>query len=154
VKFIKPGNSNSHTNRSGWRTHVGRALIGAVAAWNLQCAAAFLLHPAGYAAAFELSGAAGEAAIRGIGVLFVMWNFPYLVALWHPLRHRVSLCEALAMQAVGVLGETLILRGLPAGHAGLRAAIGRFILFDGVGMALLIAAWLITARAWRSEAGG
>ncbi len=44
----------------------------------------------------------------GMGVLFLMWNVPYAVALWHPLRHRISLYEALAMQAIGLLGESLI----------------------------------------------
>jgi hypothetical protein len=111
-----------------------------VLAWNVQCAVAFLLAPATYAAGFELTGAAGEAAVRGIGVLFLMWNVPYGVALWHPVRHRVSLYEAVAMQGIGLVGETLILHSLPAALVTARTSLGRFILFDGVGLVLLLTA--------------
>jgi hypothetical protein len=38
--------------------------------------------------------------LRGIGVLFLMWNVPYLVALWHPIRHRISLYEWLAIRSI------------------------------------------------------
>ncbi len=55
-----------------------------VVGWNLECALVFLLSPAQYTAGFELSGVAGEAAVRGMAVLFVMWNIPYIVALWQP----------------------------------------------------------------------
>jgi hypothetical protein len=124
-----------------------RIFIALVLAWNVQCAVAFLAAPAPYAAGFELAGAAGEAAVRGIGVLFLMWNVPYAVALWHPARHRVSLYEALTMQGIGVVGETLILLSLPAALVVARASIGRFILFDAVGLVLLIlAAGLTRAR--------
>ena len=84
--------------RDGWRVWPARGLIGLVFAWNVQCALAFLVAPAGFAAGFELTGAPGEAAVRGVGVLFLMWNVPYAVALSHPLRRHVSLYEALAMQ--------------------------------------------------------
>jgi len=125
---------------------VVRLCIGLVLIWNVQCAVAFLVAPAGYAAGFELTGAAGEAAVRGMGALFLMWNVPYAVALWQPVRHRVSLYEAVVMQGIGLTGETLILLSLPAALVTARASIGRFILFDGVGLALLIVAALIMRR--------
>ena len=108
-----------------------------VVAWNLECALVFLLNPGAFAPAFELGGIPGDTAIRGFAVLFVMWNIPYLVALWQPRRNRVSLWEALAMQAVGVIGESLILFSLPAGYPSLYASILRFILFDAAGVVLL-----------------
>ncbi len=122
---------------------LARICIALVLAWNVQCAVAFLVAPATYAATFELTDAAGEAAVRGMGVLFLMWNVPYAVALWHPARHRVSLYEAVAMQGIGVVGETLILLSLPTALTIARASIGRFILFDAAGLALLIAATII-----------
>ena len=91
------------------RLWAARLLIAVVVAWNLECALVFLLNPAVFAPGFELSGVPGEAAVRGFGVLFVMWNIPYLVALWQPRRNRLSLWEALAMQLIGVIGESLIL---------------------------------------------
>lgn len=128
------------------RLHLARALIGLVILWNLQAAFTFLLWPESYLAAYELQGVAGAAALRGIGVLFLMWNIPYLVALWHPVRFRVSLYEALAMQTIGLLGEGIIYLSLPASYMVLQSSIFRFILFDGLGLLLLVtAAWITRA---------
>lgn len=124
------------------RLWLGRGLIGAVFLWNVQCAGAFLAAPAAYAPGFELSGAAGAAMVRGMAVLFLMWNVPYAVALWHPVRRRVSLYEAIAMQAIGLAGESLILGALGAGHPVAASTVTRFIAFDGAGLILLaLAAW-------------
>jgi hypothetical protein len=126
------------------RLWLARLMIVAVIAWNLQAAFIFLANPDAYAPAFELSGIPGAAAVRGIAVLFVMWNVPYLVACWQPHRYRLSLWEALVMQALGVLGETFILLSLPAGHTLLADSILRFIAFDAVGLPALGAALLLT----------
>jgi hypothetical protein len=126
------------------RLWLARLLIGVVFFFNLQCAVVFILNPGAYTAGFELTGAAGEGMLRGMGLLFLMWNVPYAVALSHPRRRRVSLLEAVAMQALGFFGETLLL-GLPGGHPALVDTVGRFILFDGVGLALLVTAlWLVS----------
>ncbi len=122
---------------------MARLLIGAVMAINVLCAVAFFVEPEHYAPAYELIGVPGEAAIQGFGVLFLMWNVPYLVALLHPQRHRTSLMEAVVMQSIGLLGETLILRGLPAAYPTLHLSLRRFILFDAAGLvALIVAAWI------------
>lgn len=126
-----------------WRVWAARILIGLTTAWNLQCAFAFLRNPQLFAPSFELSGVSGEAAVRGVGILFVMWNIPYLVALGHPLRHRLSLMEAWGMQLAGLAGETWLLTTLPGEHALLRASMQRFIIFDAAGLlALTLAYWL------------
>ena len=125
------------------RLNLARGLIGLVILWNLQAALVFLLWPERFITAFELQGAVGAAMLRGLGVLFVMWNVPYLVALWHPVRHRISLYEALAMQTFGLLGEVIIYLTLAAIHIALRASVLRFIAFDGLGLLLLlIAVWI------------
>lgn len=81
--------------------------------------------------------------VRALGVLFLMWNVPYAVALWNPVRYRVSLFEAVAMQAIGLAGESAIYFSLPSDFEIARASIVRFIFFDGLGLSfLLIAAWL------------
>ena len=126
------------------RLWLARLLIAAVIAWNLQAAFTFLMDPDAYAPAFELGGVAGAAALRGMAVLFVMWNVPYLVACFQPRRHRLSLWEALVMQIVGVLGETFILFGLPAGHILLAGSLIRFIAFDAAGLPALGAALFLT----------
>ena len=129
------------------RLWLGRLLIGMVMLWNVQCAVAFLVAPGIYASGFELSGPAGEAMVRGMGVLFLMWNVPYAVALWHPVRQRTSLYEAVAMQTIGLIGESLILVSLRGGHPVAAGSVTRFIAFDGAGVLLLaLAAW-VTRRA-------
>lgn len=136
------------------RLWLGRLLIGSVLLWNVQCALAFLSAPATYAPGFELSGPAGEAMVRGMAVLFLMWNVPYAVALWHPVRHRVSLYEAVAMQTIGLIGESLILWSLRDGHSVAAANVGRFIAFDGAGLVLLLLAVWVTRGRGLSHANG
>lgn len=128
---------------------LARLSIAIVTAWNLQCAVVFLLNPTAYMPGFELNGLPGQVALRGMAVLFVMWSIPYLVALWNPLRHRLSLWEALAMQLVGLAGESLILTGIPQAYPSLQQSICKFILFDGLGVGLLAVAVLFSARAGR-----
>jgi hypothetical protein len=126
------------------RLWLSRLLIAIVALWNLQAALVFFLWPQVYAAGFMLTGLPGETAIRGVGVLFAMWNLPYLVALWHPRRYRLALQLALAMQVLGVVGESLIYLTVPADYAVLRGSLLRFITFDAVGTLLLAGAcWLV-----------
>lgn len=121
------------------RLWISRLLIGLVTAWNLQAALTFILWPEQYMPGFELTGVPGVEA----GILFLMWNVPYLVALWHPCRYRLALGLALAMQVIGLVGESVILLTLPGEHASLRASITRFITFDASGLILLVAAfWL------------
>ncbi len=128
------------------RLWLARLLIFAVAAWNLQAALAFIGWPDSYAPGFELSGVPGAVAVRGTGLLFLMWNIAYLLALWQPVRYRLALLLAVTMQAVGVVGESLILVGLPLAHATLRASLLRFIVFDGMGLALLILACFLVKK--------
>ncbi|MBT3315397.1 MAG: hypothetical protein HN390_12380 [Anaerolineae bacterium] len=127
-----------------WRMGIARFLIAAVIGWNLQVAYVFLLFPERFLSGFELSGLPGEAAMRGMAVLFMMWNVPYLVAFWNPRKYRVSLIEAIAMQSIGLIGESFILSTLGTGHALLRTSIIRFIIFDGAGLIFLIGAFLLT----------
>ncbi len=111
---------------------------------NVQCALAFMVVPAAFAPGFELEGAVGEAMVRGMGVLFLMWNVPYAAAAWQPQKHRLSMLEAVIMQAIGLLGESAICLALPPGHALALASITRFIIFDGAGLVVLLAAAWIT----------
>jgi hypothetical protein len=128
------------------RIGFSRLLIAVVVFFNLQAALAFLIDPGKYAPGFELSGVAGEALVRGMGILFIMWNVPYLVALTHPVQHRLSLFEAIAMQAIGVMGESILLATLPEGHPALVMTALRFIAFDLGGLGLLILAAILTMR--------
>ncbi len=120
---------------------------------NLQCALAYIFNPLPYVAPFELSGEPGRAAVVGIGILFVMWQVPYVFALVHPERNRRSLLEAILMQAIGRVGESLLLRSIPLEHTALRASILRFIIFDAGGLLLLLTAAALTNRILKSTPG-
>ena len=126
------------------RLWLGRILILCVLVMNIQCAVVFILTPALFAPGFELQGPVGEAMVRGMGVLFLMWNVPYAVAAWQPQKQRVSMIEALLMQAIGVVGETAIFLALPLEHAVVRASVLRFVIFDSGGLVFLLAAAWIT----------
>jgi hypothetical protein len=126
------------------RLWLARVLVAIVTGWNLQVALVFILWPERFMHGFELAGVPGAAAVRGTGILFLMWNVPYLVALWHPRKYRLALGIAILMQLIGLVGESLILFTLPDGHALLGASITRFITFDGGGLLLLaVAFWLV-----------
>ena len=129
---------------------VARMLIALVLASNLLAAVAFLLQPETFLAAYELEGEVGAAVVRGVGLLFLMWNVPYAVALVHPVRFRVSLFEAIGMQTLAVVGESLILYSIPALHDTLRGSLQRFIVFDVAGLVLLVlAAWGLHSNSQR-----
>ena len=125
------------------RIWTSRLMIAIVTAWNLQAAVIFIISPQSFVHAYELSGVAGEAAVRGVGVLFLMWNVPYVFAVIHPTRYRLGLVSAMLMQLIGLIGESYILSTLPLDHMMLRSSIFRFIVFDGVGLLLLITAYLL-----------
>ena len=126
------------------RIWIARLCIGLVTAWNFQAAVIFIFSPSRFVGAYELSGTAGEAAVRGVGVLFLMWNIPYLLALYHPIRYRLALTLSLLMQFVGLIGESYILSTIPVEHVILRSSILRFIAFDGAGLLFLVTAYFLT----------
>jgi hypothetical protein len=140
-------------NKEFARLLLPRLLIFLVLVMNLQCAITYIFNPLPYVAPFELSGEPGRVAVIGIGILFVMWQVPYVFALVHPLRNHRSLLEAVLMQAIGLVGETLLLRSIPMAHTVLRASILRFVIFDAGGLLLLIVATATTFRLLKSDIG-
>ena len=129
---------------------MARLALAAVFVVNVQCALVFVIDPGAYAAAYELSGVAGQAAVRGLGIAFLMWNATYPPVIVNPWRHRTLACVVLAQQAIGLAGEGALLATLPAGHDVLAASVGRFIAFDAAGLVAMAAAfaWLaVVSRA-------
>jgi hypothetical protein len=121
--------------------------LGLVLTANLSAAIPYLIDPATYAGAFELDGLPGAAMVRGLGILFLMWNVTYLPVIVDPLRQRTLFAVVLAQQVVGLAGEIWILGSLPSGHAVLVASGQRFVVFDSVGLVLLGFACLLTRPA-------
>ena len=129
-----------------WVTPLARGALTVVLVWNLQAALAFILVPDAHTAGFEVEGVPGQVVVRGLGILFLMWNVPYVAALIHPLRQIVPFTCAVVAQFIGLVGETWLFVTLPPGHYALRATGLRFIAFDGVGFVLLV---LTLVLAWR-----
>ena len=127
-----------------WMIWVSRFLIFIVLFFNLQAAFEFIFHPQSYVTSFEVSGVPGNNLVSGMGILFLMWNIPYIFAVYHPLKNRISLIEAILMQATGVVGESILFYLLPQGHESLVNTVTRFVLFDGSGLVFLILALIIS----------
>lgn len=121
---------------------IARGLILVVTLWNIQCALVFIFKPVNFISSFNLSGVVGATVVRSIGLLFLMWNIPYLFALIHPIRWQICLWVAVIQQFLGVAGETWIRSLIPLEPV-LRSTIFRFIIFDAAGLFLLMAALVI-----------
>lgn len=140
------GGGSSRAELAEW---IARLAVAAVFAINLECALSFIVAPERYAAGFELMGIPGMAAVRGLGIAFLMWNATYPLVIWQPRRNRALFGVVLAQQTIGLAGETWLLATLPAGHDALAASTVRFAAFDGAGLVLMaaaLAAVLLTAR--------
>jgi hypothetical protein len=125
---------------------VARLVVGAVFLMNVGCGLSFLARPDRYAAGFEVGGAPGLVLVRALGVLFLMWNVTYPLVILRPGRTRALFAVVLVQQVIGLAGEIWIWVALPSGHAALRATGLRFILFDGIGLVGMVAAfWLLWA---------
>lgn len=118
-----------------WAARVGFAIVFII---NVQCAFAFVIDPGAYAGAYELTGVAGEAAVRGLGIAFLMWNATYPLFIVRPARSIGLGWIVVAQQLIGLIGESLLLAGLPAGHEQLADSIIRFVAFDAVGLVILV----------------
>lgn len=123
-----------------------RLLVAAVTLMNLQAALVFLIRPGDFLPAFELSGEPGRAMIQGVGLLFLMWCVPYVFAAIHPKRNFISLVQAVIMQAIGVIGESVLLVMIKGEHPQIHASVLRFIWFDSGGFVLLLVALLLMVQ--------
>ena len=131
-----------------WAT---RLALGVVFLFNVQCALVFIVRPGAYAPGFEVSGVAGEALVRGMGILFLMWNVTYPLAIWNPLRYRWLLLIIIVQQAIGLGGESWMLLALPPGHPALATTGYRFVLFDGGGLAAMVITFALLQALTRSS---
>ena len=106
--------------------------------FNVSCALAFVVRPAAYAPGFEVSGVVGEMLVRGIGILFLMWNVTYPLAIWDPWHYRWLFLIVIIQQTIGLTGEMWMLLTLSPGHATLATTGWRFVAFDGGGLVAML----------------
>ena len=122
---------------------LARLVLTVVFFFNVSCALAFVARPEAYAPGFEVSGIPGEALVRGMGFLFLMWNVTYPLAIWNPWRYRWLFLIIIAQQAIGLAGETWMLLTLPPGHTALATTGYRFTAFDGGGFVAMLGAFAL-----------
>jgi hypothetical protein len=127
--------------RRGW---IARILLSAVFTANLSAAIPFILTPERFTSGFEVSGIPGQVAVRGIGILFLIWNATYPPVIVRPGRYRVLFGVILVQQLIGLIGESVMYLALPESHHALRTTGLRFITFDGFGLLALIAGFLLS----------
>lgn len=130
---------------------LARLALIVVFCFNVNCALAFIARPAAYAPGFEVNGVAGEALVRGMGILFLMWNVTYPLAIWNPYRYRWLFLIVIVQQAIGLAGETWMLLALPPGHATLATTGYHFILFDGGGLMAMLVTFILMHLVRRSK---
>lgn len=123
-----------------WAVRVCFAIVFAL---NVQCALQFVFDPASYAPAFELSGIPGEAAVRGIGIAFLMWNATYPAFIVFPERFACLGAVVLVQQLIGAVGETAVFFEVHAAHPLLGEAIARFMVFDIAGLVVMGASFAL-----------
>lgn len=95
---------------------------------------------------FELSGLVGVFILQGFGILLLMWNVPYVFAFINPIKFMTSYFEAVIMQSIGLVGESLLVFSIPATLVSLHSSVNRFILFDGIGFILILTGFLILRK--------
>jgi len=128
---------------------LARLALAVVFFFNVSCALAFIARPEAYTPGFEVSGVPGETLVRGMGILFLMWNVTYPLAIWNPWRYRWLFLIVILQQAIGLAGETWMLLTLPPGHTTLLTTGCRFIAFDGGGFIALLVTFALMWIAWR-----
>ncbi len=125
-------------NRPHTTLWLARLALVVVFFFNVSCALAFVVRPAAYAPGFEVSGVVGQVIVRGIGILFLMWNVTYPLAIRDPWRYRWLFLIVIIQQVIGLTGETWMLLTLPPGHAALATTGWRFVAFDGGGLVAML----------------
>lgn len=125
---------------------IARILILLVFASNMYCAISFFLTPEAFTSAYQLSGEGAAAAIAGLGVAFAMWNVTYIPLIVFPYRFKVLFIVVLFQQIIGIAGETWIYQSLGISQALLASSIMRFIIFDAIGLVLLVIAFLLSGE--------
>ena len=125
---------------------VTRLLVLLVFISNMYCAVMFFFNPGDYTAAFQISGEGAQTAIAGVGVAFAMWNVTYLPIIVFPYKFTMLFGVVVAQQIIGLAGETYLYLGLGPAQAIVASSIMRFIIFDTIGLVLLIIALTLSMR--------
>lgn len=131
-------------HQTNTRIWVARVFVALVFAINVQCALQFILWPGAYTGAYQVEGASAEVMVRTVGICFLMWNATYPPIIARPDRYRVLFGVVIAQQAIGLVGESLLLATLQPGLEILASSIMRFVIFDAAGLVLLAIAFALS----------
>ena len=122
---------------------IARISVSLVFLFNIQSALIFLIRPELFMGAYELSGEVGQATIRGIGILFLMWNVTYPWVIKNPIKHIIIYHIVLLQSLIGIIGESWIFFTIRDSTPVLAESIQRFILFDGIGFIIMLIPFIL-----------
>lgn len=138
-------------NGGNKRIWVARVMVALVFLVNVQCAVQFIAWPESYVAAYQVESASAEAMVRTVGICFLMWNATYPPVIAFPSRYRMLFAVVIAQQAIGLVGESLLLASLGPGLEVLASSIVRFVAFDAAGLVVLAIAFLLSRQSRKVE---
>lgn len=133
---------------SAWFARIALLIV---FAWNVHCALVFIIFPQNFLSAYELSGVGGLVAIQGVGVVFLMWNATYPIVIFNPWKYRVIFIIIIIQQIIGLAGENFIKLTTASESSILRASLMRFVIFDSIGLALMLLAYVLMLIAYREK---
>lgn len=74
-----------------------------------------------------------------------MWNVPYVIAFKNPIKFMTSYLEAVILQLFGLVSESIDVLN-SCGPVSLQSSVTRFILFDYIGLILLLTGFLVLKK--------
>lgn len=74
-----------------------------------------------------------------------MWNVPYVIAFKNPIKFMTSYLEAVILQLFGLVSESIDVLN-SCGPVSLQSSVTRFILFDYIGLILLLTDFLVLKK--------
>jgi hypothetical protein len=123
-----------------------RLCIVCVFAWNMSCAISFIIDPSQGTVGYELSGVGAIAAIRGMGVIMLMWNISYIPLIYKPSRFRCMFVVVIIQQLIAVAGDMYVVLFDASSASMLYDSVTRFLMFDIAGIVLLIIAYFLSRK--------
>jgi hypothetical protein len=112
----------------------------------MSCAISFIIDPSQGTVGYELSGVGAIAAIRGMGVIMLMWNISYIPLIYRPSRFRCMFVVVIIQQLIAVAGDMYVVLFDASSASMLYDSVTRFLMFDIAGIVLLIISYFLSRK--------
>jgi hypothetical protein len=112
----------------------------------MSCAISFIIDPSQGTMGYELSGVGAIAAIRGMGVIMLMWNVSYIPLIYRPSRFRCLFVVVIIQQLIAVVGDIYVVLFDAPSASILRSSVMQFLAFDIAGIIALTIAYFLSRK--------